>query len=198
MTDPQGTAGAPLTAEQQAFLAAQQAQQAAAESAPIAQAQAATAAQLTERGPLLPAESQIDELMAQLRAQSEMIEKMGTALNSVQRQMEEAQAASGGPLTIRYAQGAADKIDAMAAQHPNNPLGVHHFDEARAAVSDLVDATKGVVKGGTSVDAVHGAVARVERFIHRTHSRTGGSHIDWSAILDDLTLAAEEAAKLAA
>lgn len=196
----QPVAGAPLTPEQQAFLTAQQAGQAAAESAPIAQAQAATAATIESgaRGPLLPAESQIEELMAQLRAQSEQLAQQQKALTAVQRQMEEAQAAQGGPLTIRYAQGAADKLAAVATAHPNNPLGTAHFDEARQAVSDLVDATKGVVKGTGSPDAVHGAVARIERFITRTHPRQGGGHVDWSAILDDLELAASEAAKLAA
>lgn len=199
-TSEQPTAGAPLTPEQQAYLTAQQAAQAATEAAPIAQAQAATAATIGqgERGPLLPAEEKIDQLMAQLKAQSDQLASQQAALTVVQRQMEEAQAAQGGPLTIRYAQGAADKLDAIAAAHPNNPLGTAHFDAAREAVGQLVDASKGVVKGTGSVDAVHGARARLEAFIHRTHARQGGGHVDWSAILDDLELAASEAAKLAA
>lgn len=200
MTDPQFTAGQPLTPEQAAFLTAQAAQQAAAESAEIDQAQAQTQGVIAagQRGPLLPAESQIDELMAQLRAQSEQLAAMGAALGSVQRQMEEAQAATGGPLTVRYAQGAADKLEALGHQYPNHPLGLKHFDPAKAAASALVDASKLVVKGTGPVADVEKAAADVQKFISRTHRRLGGSHIDWSAILDDVELAVEEAAKLAA
>ena len=194
------TAGTPLTEEQAAFLRAQAAQQAAAESAEISQAQAASASVIAagERGPLLPAETQIDELMAQLKAQSEQLASMGAALSSVQRQMEEAQAASGGPLTVRYAQGAADKLAALAVQYPNQPAGTKHFDPAHEAASALVSASKLVAKGAGPVADVEKAAAGVERFISRTHKRLGGVHIDWSAILDDVELAVEEAAKLVA
>lgn len=200
MTDQQFTAGQPLTPEQAEFLRAQAAQQAAAESAEIDQAQAQTQGVIAagQRGPLLPAEEQIDALMAQLKAQSEQIASMGAALSSVQRQMEEAQAATGGPLTVRYAQGAADKLEALGQQYPNHPLGLKHFDPAKAAASALVDAAKLVVKGSGSVADVEKAAAGIEKFISRTHKRLGGVHVDWSAILDDVELAVEEAAKLAA
>lgn len=200
MTDQQFTAGQPLTEEQAAFLRAQQAQQAAAESAEISQVvgQSHDAIASGERGPLLPAETQIDAMMAQIKAQSEQLEAMGAALGSVQRQMAEAQAATGGPLTVRYAQGAADKLAAMAVQYPNHPLGLKHFDPAHEAAASLVDASKAVVKGGGPVADVEKAAAAVEKFISRTHKRLGGVHIDWSAILDDVELAVEEAAKLAA
>lgn len=200
MTDQQFTAGQPLTPEQAEFLRAQAARQAAAESEEISQVQAHSQGVIAagERGPLLPAESQIDELMAQLRAQSEQLASMGAALSSVQRQMEEAQAASGGPLTVRYAQGAADKLTALADQYPNHPTGLAHFDPAKAAAQALVDASKLVVKGTGPVADVEKAAAGIEKFISRTHKRLGGSHIDWSAILDDVELAVEEAAKLAA
>lgn len=200
MTDTSFTAGTPLTPEQEAFLLARQAQQAAAESDEITQVPAQTQSVIAsgERGPLLPAESQIDELMAQLKAQSEQLASMGAALSSVQRQMEEAQAATGGPLTVRYAQGAMDKLAALAVQYPNHPLGARHFDPAQEAAGTLLDASKAVVKGSGPVADVEKAAAAVEKFISRTHRRLGGVHIDWSAILDDVELAAEEAAKLVA
>jgi hypothetical protein len=136
--------------------------------------------------------------MAALRAQSEQIAAMQAQMGHVQRQMEEAQAASGGPLTIRYAQGASDKLDALAAQYPNFELGRAHFDPPREAAARLVDAAKAVVKSGGATTDVDKAVADIERFVKRTHRRLGGTHIDWSAILDDVELAAEEAAKLVA
>ena len=200
MTDAQFTAGQPLTPEQEAFLRAQTAQQAAAESAEISQVvgQSQETIAAGSRGPLLPAEEQIDALMAQLRAQSEHLAAMESKISTVQRQMEEAQAATGGPLTVRYAQGAADKLDALAVQYPNHPLGVKHFDPAKEAATSLLGAAKAVVKGGGPVADVEKAAAAVEKFITRTHRRLGGVHIDWSAILDDVELAVEEAAKLAA
>jgi hypothetical protein len=197
MTEP-SIAGQPLTEEQAAFLRARTAQQAAEASSGVEQEAAAAAAQMTERGPLLPAETDIERLMAQLKAQSEQLEKMGAALGSVQRQMEEAQVAAGGPLTVRYAQGAADKLDAMAAAYPNNPLGARHFDAPREAAGKLVTAAKAVVKSGAPVADVESAAAAIGKFFTRAHARAGGAHVDWSAIADDLELAVEEAAKLAA
>ena len=201
-------AGQPLTAEQQAFLTAQTAQQAAEQSAGIAAPAAATAAAMTERGPLLPAEILADQqmealrarseaLQAQLEAQAEQFGSMQAAVTSMQRQMEEAQAASGGPLTVRYALGAAEKVAAFIASHPNNPLGLHHFDPAKVAAAQLADAAKAVVKGGPVGD-VHTAADALERFFGRTHARTGGMAVDASALLDDVDAAREEAAKLAA
>jgi hypothetical protein len=194
-------AGQPLTDEQRAFLLAQQAQQAASSPSPAA-AQAGIASQLAagERGPLLPAEAAIEAEMARLRAQSEqmaaLLATQGAALSSMQKQMEEAQAATGGPLAVRYATGVADKLKALADQWPNHPLGRAHFDQAHAAAADLADAAQAVVKGTGPVSAVHDAVAAIERFVTRIHPRQGGQPLDWSAIRDDLELAAEEAAKL--
>jgi len=200
MSDPT-TAGQPLTDEQRAFLLARQAKQAA-DSASPAEDQAAVASQIagSERGPLLPAETEIEKQMAELRAQSDQMAKLlatqGAALSSMQRQVEEAQAASGGPLAVRYATGVVDKLRALADQWPNHPLGRQHFDPAHEAAAALASATQAVVKGTGPASAVHDAVAAVERFISRIHPRQGGQPLDWSAIRDDLELAAEEAAKL--
>jgi hypothetical protein len=174
------------------------------QSQPSAVNPADTAAQsnaaMTERGPTLPAEDRIDALMAVLRQQSEQLEKVQGQLGVLQRQQEEAQAASGGPLTIRYAQGAADKIDALVAANAGSPsLGAKdHYAAAQQAAADLRDATRDLVKNGGGTDTVEKHAGTLRRFIDRVHSRQGGGHVDWSAIIDDVELAVEEAAKLVA
>jgi len=197
MTEP--VAGAPLTEEQRAFLLASQAQQAAASPSPAAEAAGAQAVMESgPRGPMLPAEEQMDSLMAQFRQQSEQLAAAMKRMDAMSRQIGEYQAATGGPLTVRYAQGAADKIDAMAAAHPNNPLGLAHFDQARDAAARLLEAATSVSKGSGPLHLVKDAAADVERFAARVHKALGGMHVDWSAILDDVDLAVSEALKLAA
>ena len=178
-------AGAELTDEQRAYLLADAAgAQAAMQSAP--------------RGPLLPAEQDIDNVMEQLRQQSAQLAAVQAQMLAMGRQIEEAQAAQGGPLTVRYAQGAADKIEALAQAHPNNPLGSAHFTDARDAAGRLVAAAAMASKGTGPVQLVRDAAADIERFAARVHRRLGGMHVDWSAILDDAELAVSEAVKLAA
>ena len=165
--------------------------------AQVAAEQAASASQMTERGPLLPAEERIDELMAQLRAQSEALASVQGQLGVLQRQQEEAQAAAGGPLTVRYAQGAADKLAALVAARPDHADG--HFAPAIDAAQALADGAAAVAKGNPKVvDDVKGAADAVLKFISRTHAKSGGQPLDWSAIVDDVELAVEEALKLAA
>ena len=186
MTQP--TAGQPLTDEQAAFLRAEAARQAADESAGITGATADVASQMTERGPLLPAEEQMDALMAQLKAQSEMIASLTSKVGVVQRQMEEAQAASGGPLAIRYAQAAVDKLAAYGAQWP-----AHDLSAARTAADNLLSAAQAAVKGDAqSPGALHAAASAISRITRKL------PHIDWSAVIDDIELAVEEGAKLLA
>jgi hypothetical protein len=186
-------AGQPLTPEQEAFLRAQQAQQAAEQGTPIAAAQAETAGQMTERGPLLPAESQVDELMAALKAQSDKLEAMQAQLGTVQKQMEESQAAQGGPLVVRYAQGAADKLEATAAQWPAHAAKGDLLDQAREAAGTLVTAAKQIVKGDPTAA---GAITKATPVITRLARKL--PHVDWSAVLDDVEAVADEAGKFAA
>lgn len=188
MTDQPPVAGQPMTEAQAAFLAAQAGQQAAAESADIQAAAAATAAQMTDRGPLLPAEEQMDALMAQLKAQSDMIAALSSKVGVVQRQMEEAQAASGGPLAVRYAQAAVDKLTAHAAQWP-----AHDFSQAQGAAGTLLEAAQSAVKGEPAAPgALHSAATVITRLARKL------PHVDWSAVIDDVELAVEEGAKLLA
>jgi hypothetical protein len=190
---PESTAGSALTPEQSAFLEATTAQQAAAQAAGVSEAAASTAAQMTDRGPLLPAEETIDQLMAQIKAQSDAIAALTSQVGTVQAQMADAQTATGGPLAVRYAKGAADKITALATQWP-----AHDLSAAADAATKLVDtataAAKGSVKPGDSsaratFTAATGVIGRTLRKL---------PHVDSSAILDDLELAAEEGAKLLA
>lgn len=186
-TDP-GVAGGYLSAESAAQLEQAQTQQAAAESAGITQTAAQTAAQITERGPLLPAESDIEALMAALRAQSDQIAALSKQVGVMQAQTEQAQAASGGPLTVRYAQAAVDKLAAHSAQWP-----AHDLSAAAAAAGDMLAAAQSVVKGNAAAAPV---LQSAESAIRRLAGRL--PHIDWSAILDDVATAAEEGLKLAA
>ena len=187
--------GAELTPEQKAFLLAQQARQAAESPSPAADAAAATA-QMTQRGPALPAETEMDRVMALLKAQSDQIASLVQQVGVMQKQADEATAAAGGPPVIRYAQGAADKLAALQAAHPD--LGKDHFAVPLAAADELVNAAVGLSKNGGASTDVETAVGRLERWLTKTHWRTGRKFIDFSAVLDDVATAAEEAIKLAA
>jgi hypothetical protein len=192
-TYPESTAGTPLSPEQQVFLAAQAAQKAAAEAAGVTQAAADTASQMTERGPLLPAEEKIDALMAQLKAQSDLISSLQSQVGTVQLQMEQAQAATGGPLAVRYAQGAAEKIAALAVQWPAHDLAVA-ADAAGKLVETATAAAKGTVRPGDP--SAHAALTAAAGAIRRVLGRL--PHVDTSAIIDDVELAAEEGVRLLA
>lgn len=200
MSEPaQPVAGNQLTPEQEAFLLASQAKQAATSPSPAEDAAPVQAQMETgQRGPLLPAEEQMDAMMAQLKAQSDQLAAVQAQMLAMGRQIEEAQAAQGGPLTVRYAQGAADKITALAAAHSNNPLGAAHWHHVAKSAEQLVEAATGVSKGAGPLQLVRDAATDIERFAARGHARQGGRHVDWSAILDDVELAVTEAVKLVA
>lgn len=186
MSTPNEPGGGGLTQEQADYLAAQQAAQAAASSASLTSDAATVADAMTERGPLLPAEANIDALMAQIKAQSEALAAMQGQIGVLQKQAEEANAASGGPLTIRYAQGAVDKIGTLGAQWPAHDLSV-----AATAAADVLEAAQASVKGDGSVGP---KLQFAQSAIGRVFSKL--PHIDSSAILDDVAAAVEEALKL--
>jgi hypothetical protein len=192
MSDEDQDAG--LSDAQKAYLAVQAAQHVADAISPAAD-QAATLGQMTERGPELPAEADMERLMAALRLQSEQIEVLQQQVGVMQKQTEEREAVLGGPPVIRYAQGAADKIAATAVAHPD--LGKDHFAAPAAAAADLLGAATALSRSGGSAAAVESAAARLDRWLSKTHWRTGRKYIDFSAIADDVEQAVEEAAKLA-
>jgi hypothetical protein len=183
----------PLSAEAAALAAQELGRHAAAAPSPAAD-QAASAAQMTERGPTLPAENDIEAFMATVKAQ---MADMQAQLQLYKQQALEAQAAAGTPMVVRYAEGARDKVTAMAAAHPDAPQ--HHFKPAVAAATALADAASSLHNGaGATIDDVRDAAAKVETFATRTHWRTWGKHVDWSAILGDVEETVEAGVKLAA
>lgn len=196
-TPEQPVAGDELTAEQKAFLTAQTAQQAAASPNPSADIAASLGA-MTGRGPELPAESAMDQLMAALKAQSEQIAALQAQVGVMQKQADESQAAAGGPLAVRYADGAVAKLEALRAQHPDVPQG--HFEAAITAAKTLAEAARAVVKTGAPdvAKGVETAAADIGKFITRTHWRASGKFVDFGAIADDVETAVEEALKLVA
>lgn len=158
---------------------------------PVAAA-AGTAAAMTERGPTLPAEEELNSFMARMQAD---YARMAAELETLKTQQAQALAGAGGPLTVRYAQGAADKVAALVAAHPDAPQG--HFAALTAAAEKLHAEAQAVAKGGGALGVLQDAAAAVERFALKTHPRAWRRHIDWSAILDDAETAAAEAVKLA-
>jgi hypothetical protein len=184
---------APLSAEA-AALAADELGRHAATAPSAAAAQADSAAAMTDRGPTLPAEADIEQFMADVKAQ---MADMQAQLQIYKTQAAEAQAAAGVPMVVRYAEGARDKITAMAAAHPDAPQ--HHFKPALEASAALADAATSLHTGaGKTVDDVKDAAAAVEKFATRTHWRTWGKHVDWSAILGDVEETVEAGLKIAA
>jgi hypothetical protein len=185
----------PLTDTQRAFLAEQAARHAANAASPAAD-QAATAAQMTERGPALPAEEQMDKLMAALAAQADQIAALTAQVGVMQKQNDEQQEAVGGPPVIRYAKAVLEKVNATAVAHPD--LGPDHFAEPKDAAQALVDAATALNKTGGATTDVESAATRLDRWFTRTHWRTGKKFIDFSAVVDDVATAVDEALKLAA
>lgn len=183
----------PLSPEAAALLAEQQQAANATQPSPAAD-QAASAAAMTERGPVLPAESELDDFMAQMR---EKFDSMSAELEALKSQQQAAFVAGGGPMAVRYAQGAADKVAALVSAHPDAPRD--HFAPVVQAAGNLAAEAEKLVKGtGGSAAVLQQAGAAVEKFATKTHWRTWGKYIDWSAILDDAETAVEEGLKLAA
>lgn len=188
------TAGTPLSAEGAALLAEETARHAATAPSPAAD-QAATDATIAaaERGPTLPAEADLDDFMASMRAK---FDSMSAEIQALKDQQQAAFTAGGGPMTVRYAQGAADKVAAMVRANPDAPAG--HFDAAVTAATTLAEQAAKLAKTGGAGDELASAGAALHKFATRTHWKTWGKHVDWSAIIDDVETAVEEGLKLAA
>lgn len=184
-----------LTDEQRAFLTAQTAAQAAVSPNPAADA-AENMAQVVERGPTLPAEDAIEQLMAAFKAQSEQLEALRSQVGVMQKQADEATAASGGPPVIRYAQAALAHLEAMAVAHPD--LGKGYFAPVIEQAQTLVEAATDLSKNGGSPAHVEQVAGSLERFLTKTHWRKGGKYIDFSMLADTVETVLEEAEKLAA
>lgn len=154
-------------------------------------------AQLTERGPALPAESEYDQLMAVLKRQAEQIQALSGQVGNLKKAADEKAAETGGPPVIRYAQAVADRLAATAVAHPD--LGADHFGHPLALADELVSAAKSAHSDGADLGAVASAADRLERWITRTHPRTSAKHVETlSTVADDLEQVRDEADKLAA
>lgn len=182
----------PLTPEAAALLAEEQAAANATQPTPAGE-QAATAAAITDRGPALPAESDMDAFMAAARAQ---LADMAAQIELLKSQQAEALRANGEPYVTRYATGAADKIGALVAAHPDAPVG--HFAGVLAAVTKLAGGASAIAKGTGTLAELEQAAGDVIRFAERGHARAWNKHIDWSAIVGDVETAVDEARKIAA
>ncbi len=203
MTEQPGTGGglAPDSPQAQAAVRAQLAENAGTVAGDDTAAAAATQAQIagTQRGPLLPAEQQIDELMAMFRQQSEQMAALLAKQGDQDKQMAalrgQLAAAQGEPLPVRYAQAAVDKLTAHQAANP--VLGKDHFGPVVELGTHLLEAAGLVVNGGAPDELLKTASA-VERWLTRTHPRkAGGVHLDFSSVLDDVENAVEAAQEMA-
>ena len=171
---------------------------------PDVEAKAAADLAAGKRGPLLPAEEQMDQIMAALKAQSDQIEVLTAQLTAQQKQLAQANAASGGPLLTRYADAFADTIAMHAVANPD--LGTvrkdsdgklviaGHFGRPYELAARLRDTAAAAVDSGKP-DDVRGVVTSLERWLSRTHPRAG-KHVDLGTALQYLEYVADEADKL--
>lgn len=147
----------------------------------------------------LPAEDDQDTQMAQMRAQFEDMVRRVEAMERERALERQAHiAALGEPILERYAAGVRDKLHTHRAMHPGMQ---DHLSRVTRTGDQLYDAAhKAIASGANDLSEVAGLASQVERFITKTHPRTGAgnaSHIDFSSVLYDLELMLEEAAKLA-
>jgi hypothetical protein len=148
----------------------------------------------------LPAELENDKLMAEFKAMSERLNAMEAELGATKAGYAAAVAKLGPPEVAVYGRAILDKLVSYRNAHPDLPPG--HFDRVIEAARPLADASQQVIDGTGHVSDVTGGLTNVidavERFVTRTHPRTSGKPIDFSALLSDLEYAAEAAAKIAA
>jgi hypothetical protein len=178
----------------QEALAAAQAQQ-----SPSADAGESLAQMTTDRPEPLPAEAEHDALMAEFKAMSERLAAMEGELSKTKSDYAAATAALGPPQVATYGKNILDKLVSYRNANPDLPAG--HFDQVIAKAAPLAQASQAVIDGTGQVSDVTGQVQdvvdAVERFVTRTHPRTNGKPIDFSALLTDLELALEAAGRTA-
>lgn len=213
MSDPYGSGSLPDVTDEQrqaiiddykAKAAAQAAAQPAADNAgaPVVDSTAAGDAgpqlsQMTDRGPLLPAEQAISELFERLKAQSEQIAALQGQVVKAQQFAQAARQLAGPPAIVTYANGIAAKLASHRDANPDLPRG--HFDDAIAQAQELAKHAATAGDGDTSVlGRLEGLASKVGRFVTRTHLRQTNKHLDMSAIVDELESVLDEADKLTA
>jgi hypothetical protein len=148
---------------------------------------------LSRAAPQLPAESVMDQLMAEFKKLSEQVVAMQGQLDSTQRDAAAARAFAGPPPLTTYADNVAALLEGHRNANPDLPKG--HFDQAVSDARDLANAAHGLADGEGSPDDVHGLAGRLERFLTVGHRRRAGKALDFSAILDALEWVRDEAEK---
>lgn len=152
-------------------------------------------AQMTDRGPLLPAEEAISQLFEQLKAAQEQMAAMGDRLVRAEQQAQAARQLAGPPAIATYADGIAAKLAGHRDANPDLPRG--HFDDVIAHATELAQHAKTLADGdASSANRLEGLAEKVGRFVTRTHLRKTGKQLDMSAVLDELEAVLEEADKL--
>lgn len=146
----------------------------------------------------LPAEDDHD---AQMRAMAAQFEDMQQRIAAMERQRslehQAAIAALGEPILERYAKGIRDKMHVHQAMHP--ALGEEHFGRIKRTADKLYDAAQRTIRAGANdTHEVIGLANEIDRWVTKTHPRLASNahHVDFSALLADLEMMLEEAAKL--
>lgn len=152
----------------------------------------------TDRPERLPAEDEHDRLMAEFKAMSERLSAMEGQLSQAKSDYAAATAKLGPPEVATYGRAILDKLVSFRNAHPDLP---GHFDRVIEQARPLAEAAQNVIDGQGHVSDVTGqldnVISAVERFVTKTHPRTSGKPLDFSALLSDLDYAAEAAGKLA-
>ena len=166
---------------------------------PAADAGDSLAQMSTDRAEPLPAEAEHDALMAEFKAMSERLQTLEAESQKNRQAYRAAVAALGPPPVAIYGRAIFDKLISFRNAHPDLP---GHFNTVIDAARTLGSASQAVLDGGGDVAAVlrdgKDVVDAVDRFITKTHSRTSGKPIDFSALASDLEYFVAEAGKIPA
>ena len=144
--------------------------------------------QADQRSVLLPMETKINEMMAAFQAQQD---SQASQIKELQSALAAAKASAGPPAVELYAGGVAVLLKAYSDANPD--LGPAAFAAPLAAAAQLKDAATAAV---TSRDA--SKITELAGTIEGWVARFKGKHLDFSALLADLELLGEAAARLAA
>lgn len=149
------------------------------------------------RGPLLPAEALMNQIMEQQRQFAEQLAGMQVQLVKAQQQAQAARALAGPPAIATYAKGIAAKLAGHRDANPDIPAG--HFDDVIAHATELADHAAAAGDGNLSgLDRLEGLAAKVGRFLQHGHQARSGKHLDMSAVLSELNTVLDEADRLQA
>lgn len=152
-----------------------------------------------ERPEPLPAEADMDRLMAEFKTMTERLQSLEADAASTKRQYAAKIAALGPPEVAVYGEAIFDKLVSFKNAHPDLP---GHFDAVIEKARPLAEASKALIAGTGNVSDVtrdlQAVIDAVDRFITKTHPRLANKPVDFSALASDLEYAVAAAEKLAA